>query len=151
MIEIGFSLFKINIYSIFVYSKQFLLKNFQIFLYKTYFRIYRFTFFKLNFKNYFFVFQEENYIDQLIKVINKPGINLDEIYNKWFYQNKISTFEFIMYLNVFGNRSFNDITQYPIFPWIFPNPVLNLEITEIKKESSNNNNFFLLHIVYLKF
>ena len=91
-------------------------------------------------KNYFFVFQEENYIDQLIKTINKPELNIDDIYNKWFYQNKISTFEFIMYLNVFGNRSYNDITQYPIFPWIFPNPVLNLEITEIKKESSNNNN-----------
>jgi factor associated with neutral sphingomyelinase activation len=23
-----------------------------------------------------------------------------------------------MYLNFVGNRSFNDLTQYPVFPWV---------------------------------
>jgi len=23
-----------------------------------------------------------------------------------------------MYLNIMGHRSFNDLTQYPVFPWV---------------------------------
>ena len=35
--------------------------------------------------------------------------------------NTISTFEYLMWLNIFAGRSFNDLTQYPIFPWIITN------------------------------
>ena len=35
--------------------------------------------------------------------------------------NIISTFEYLMWLNVFSGRSFNDLTQYPVFPWIITN------------------------------
>ena len=31
---------------------------------------------------------------------------------------KISNFEFLMQLNSFAGRSFNDLTQYPVFPWV---------------------------------
>jgi hypothetical protein len=31
--------------------------------------------------------------------------------------HEISSFEYLMRLNIFGGRSFNDVTQYPIFPW----------------------------------
>ena len=35
------------------------------------------------------------------------------------WQNyRISTFEYLMWLNIYGGRSFNDTTQYPVFPWI---------------------------------
>ena len=38
------------------------------------------------------------------------------------WQNhQISTFEYLMWLNIFSGRSFNDLTQYPIFPWIITN------------------------------
>ena len=30
----------------------------------------------------------------------------------------MSNFEYIMRLNLFAGRSFNDITQYPVFPWV---------------------------------
>jgi len=30
----------------------------------------------------------------------------------------MSNFDYLMYLNRLSNRSFNDITRYPIFPWI---------------------------------
>jgi len=30
----------------------------------------------------------------------------------------ISNFDYIMFLNIISNRSFNDLSQYPIFPWI---------------------------------
>ena len=34
---------------------------------------------------------------------------------------KITNFEFLMWLNIFSNRSYNDISQYPVFPWILSN------------------------------
>ncbi len=43
---------------------------------------------------------------------------------------RISNFEYLMLLNKYGGRSFNDINQYPIFPWIIGNydvPVLDLD------------------------
>jgi hypothetical protein len=30
----------------------------------------------------------------------------------------ISNFEYLMRLNIMAGRSYNDITQYPVFPWI---------------------------------
>jgi hypothetical protein len=36
---------------------------------------------------------------------------------KW-KTRKISTFQYLMYLNLIAGRSFNDLTQYPIFPWV---------------------------------
>ena len=35
--------------------------------------------------------------------------------------NNISTLEYLMWLNIFSGRSFNDLTQYPVFPWIITN------------------------------
>lgn len=39
------------------------------------------------------------------------------ITNAWV-QGKMSNFEFIMHLNSFAGRSYNDLTQYPVFPWV---------------------------------
>ena len=30
----------------------------------------------------------------------------------------MNTFSFLMHLNLFSNRSYNDLSQYPIFPWL---------------------------------
>ena len=45
---------------------------------------------------------------------------------------KMSTFELIMWLNIYSNRSYNDISQYPVFPWI----ITNYE-DSLKKDSKN--------------
>ena len=45
---------------------------------------------------------------------------------------KISNFDLLLWLNTLSNRTFNDISQYPIFPWI---------ITEYTKTLDINNNF----------
>ena len=34
---------------------------------------------------------------------------------------QISTFEFVMWINIYGNRSFSDLSQYPVFPWTITN------------------------------
>ena len=41
-------------------------------------------------------------------------------YEEW-RNYTISTFELLMWLNIFSGRSFNDLTQYPVFPWILTN------------------------------
>lgn len=43
--------------------------------------------------------------------------------------HEISTFEYLMWLNTIAGRTYNDLTQYPIFPWIiadYESPVLDL-------------------------
>jgi hypothetical protein len=43
--------------------------------------------------------------------------SLEQITYKW--QNKeISNYDYLMHLNQVGNRSFSDLSQYPVFPWI---------------------------------
>ena len=41
--------------------------------------------------------------------------------NEEWINNNISTLEYLMWLNIYSGRSFNDLTQYPIFPWILTN------------------------------
>ena len=46
---------------------------------------------------------------------------------------KITNYEMLMWLNIYGNRSFNDISQYPVFPWI-----LNSYQDPLKNDESDN-------------
>ena len=50
--------------------------------------------------------------------LNNPSsdfiTNLTENWLDW----NISTMELLLWLNILSNRSFNDISQYPVFPWI---------------------------------
>ena len=57
-------------------------------------------------------------------------------WRKW----KITNFEFLMWLNIFSNRSYNDISQYPVFPWILSSYVdpLQREQKKILAESRTN-------------
>ena len=49
------------------------------------------------------------------KLIEKSGI-----VKKWL-GGEISNFEYLMQLNALAGRSFKDVTQYPVFPWILSN------------------------------
>ena len=71
----------------------------------------------------------------------KKVVNLSDKVEKW-KKWKISNFEFLMWLNIYSNRSYNDISQYPVFPWTlidFDDP-LKKEI-EQKDIFSNHKNF----------
>ena len=42
----------------------------------------------------------------------------------------MTNFEYLMKLNTYAGRSFNDVNQYPVFPWIladYTSPSLDLE------------------------
>ncbi len=48
---------------------------------------------------------------------NTISAKISEMTNKWCIR-EISTFSYLMYLNTIAGRSYNDLTQYPVFPWI---------------------------------
>ena len=53
-----------------------------------------------------------------IQLPNKmKNMNLKYLYEKWT-KWEISTLKMLMIINFYANRSYNDINQYPVFPWI---------------------------------
>ena len=72
---------------------------------------------------------------------NKPFSNISSILELW-KNNKISTFEYLMWINIYGNRSYQDIGQYPIFPWI----MINHENKRFDELISYSSNFRDLHL-----
>lgn len=34
-------------------------------------------------------------------------------------QGELSNFAYLMFLNTLAGRSYNDLTQYPVFPWYY--------------------------------
>ena len=79
------------------------------------------------------------------KEIEKSGkkirnVGISKIIKEW--KNwKINNFSFLMWMNFFGNRSYNDISQYPVFPWILSNldEPFKIEPNIIESSLSNKN------------
>ena len=46
--------------------------------------------------------------------------NRSKLTEAWRHR-KISNYEYLMRVNMLAGRSFNDITQYPVFPWVLSN------------------------------
>lgn len=60
---------------------------------------------------------------------------LTECWARW----EISNFEYLMQLNTLAGRSYNDITQYPIFPWVladYSSETLDLERHDVYRDLS---------------
>lgn len=53
---------------------------------------------------------------------------------KW-QRREISNFDYLMFLNTIAGRTYNDLNQYPIFPWILSN------YTSEKLDLSEASNF----------
>ena len=54
------------------------------------------------------------------RIIENPKKYFNETnYYKMWLDDNISTYQYLLYINKFASRSYNDINQYPIFPWIF--------------------------------
>uniref|UniRef100_A0A6B2KXN1 BEACH domain-containing protein n=1 Tax=Arcella intermedia TaxID=1963864 RepID=A0A6B2KXN1_9EUKA len=72
----------------------------------------------------FFAFRSETIRDSVFTLLtNQPGMtklqheNQSQTLLKWRC-GLISNFDYLMYLNSLADRTFNDLTQYPVFPWI---------------------------------
>lgn len=50
----------------------------------------------------------------------KVGLSLFfyKIIITFLQKGEISNFQYLMYLNTLAGRSYNDLMQYPVFPWI---------------------------------
>ena len=97
-----------------------------------------------NGKSYYFNFYSEQKKIQFFSIFNKEKniYNIDIIYDikssfkkknytkKWM-SNELSTLEYLLILNKFSSRSFNDINQYPVFPWLelYDNAIRDLKYT----------------------
>ncbi|XP_056300146.1 neurobeachin-like protein 2 isoform X3 [Pseudoliparis swirei] len=57
---------------------------------------------------------------------------------KWV-SREISNFEYLMQLNTISGRTYNDLSQYPVFPWIlcdYTSPILDLEDPAVFRDLS---------------
>jgi hypothetical protein len=100
-------------------------------------------FFMRDGRSYFLFFAngERNSILAFLRKLdlpNKPTLQLMNsmkfvsdlrLTEKWL-ERKISTYEYLILLNLAAGRSFNDLSQYPVFPWViadYESPILDLE------------------------
>lgn len=60
---------------------------------------------------------EKIYQFLLEKCTELIDVRLNELTKIW-NDNLMSNYDYLMYLNRLANRSFNDISRYPIFPWV---------------------------------
>ncbi|XP_050438205.1 protein FAN-like [Adelges cooleyi] len=66
-------------------------------------------------------------------LLNQTKLNMEKCDRcimtlKW-QNGAISNFEYLLYLNSLADRTFNDLTQYPVFPWVvadYLSPTLDL-------------------------
>ena len=86
-------------------------------------------------KSYLFIFENEKRRNKVLGLLCKvcprvrqqykfrdivePGkiVKIRKLTQQWQLR-EISNFDYLMELNIVGGRSYNDITQYPVFPWI---------------------------------
>ncbi|XP_053400196.1 neurobeachin-like isoform X2 [Mercenaria mercenaria] len=52
---------------------------------------------------------------------------------KW-QRREISNFDYLMYLNTIAGRTYNDLNQYPVFPWV----IVNYDSDELDLSQPNN-------------
>ena len=93
---------------------------------------------------------------KLKKLIHKKDFFIKKIHlNKGWKKGFISTYENLLLLNKYGSRSFNDSSQYPVFPWILLKNYDKIEelnqINNIEEENLNENQKELLESSLRKF
>ena len=62
----------------------------------------------------------------------------ESVTRKWL-KGKISNFGYLIYLNTLAGRSFNDLTQYPVFPWVlqdYDTPNLDIDDPQVYRDLS---------------
>ena len=56
-----------------------------------------------------------------------------EYYCRLWIERKISNFDYLLFINRIASRSFNDLSQYPVFPWVlseyYTNSTFNINVS----------------------
>jgi Beige/BEACH domain len=95
---------------------------------------------------YLIVAKDPSYLDKILPFIhslnpqiqhrNQSILELSKYQERWV-KGVISNAEYLLYLNFVGNRSFNDLTQYPVFPWV----IADYKNDKIELDGSKNAQF----------
>ena len=117
---------------------------------------YFFNFFRIdNVKEaykYFIIINNKLSIKNIAKFTFNTNNNEEDIKNitNFFSKGKISNYEFILYLNKYSTRTYNDLSQYPVFPWLIKEHDKIPEILSMlsNKEISQNEIEFLRDLNY---
>ena len=88
-------------------------------------------FFMKNGKSYFFNFFKVKYNEEIFDIYKSKLKKLKNIiiqnpkeffekeeYTKKYKDNEITTYEYLLSLNKYSSRTYNNLTEYPIMPWI---------------------------------
>lgn len=72
--------------------------------------------------SYLVVFDSVKRAEKVTKLLKEHckeliDVQLDGLTKTWM-NNLMSNYDYLMYLNRLSNRSFNDVSRYPIFPWV---------------------------------
>ena len=99
-----------------------------------------------NGKSYFFNFLSKDQTKFILDIFKKNKITKDKVHEKDFFkihqsnlmtewqEERLSTYEYLLFLNKYGSRTFNDVNQYPVFPWLVRKYILD----------NDNKNFNML-------
>ncbi|XP_045489348.1 neurobeachin isoform X6 [Pieris rapae] len=89
----------------------------------------------------FFAFPDQTTVKKVIKALPRVGVGIkygipqtrrasmmsprqlmrnSNMTQKW-QRREISNFEYLMFLNTIAGRTYNDLNQYPVFPWVLTN------------------------------
>nr|XP_019013052.1 uncharacterized protein I206_02549 [Kwoniella pini CBS 10737]OCF51833.1 hypothetical protein I206_02549 [Kwoniella pini CBS 10737] len=72
-------------------------------------------------------------VDTVTKAMDRSEQHLEALMRKW--QNReISNFAYLQLLNQYANRTPNDVTQYPVFPWVLAD--YTSETLDLQSDSS---------------
>ena len=55
-------------------------------------------------------------------------------------RREISNFEYLMFLNTIAGRTYNDLNQYPVFPWV----LINYESSELDLNLPSNYRYGII-------
>eukprot|EP00818_Percolomonas_sp_WS_P008731 CAMPEP_0117448702 /NCGR_PEP_ID=MMETSP0759-20121206/7545_1 /TAXON_ID=63605 /ORGANISM="Percolomonas cosmopolitus, Strain WS" /LENGTH=1131 /DNA_ID=CAMNT_0005241113 /DNA_START=176 /DNA_END=3571 /DNA_ORIENTATION=+ len=96
-----------------------------------------------NDKSLFFTFENTEQRNTVHDEMTKLGVkrlksSMSEMTLQW-QKGNISNFDYLLYLNFMADRTFNDLSQYPVFPWIikdYTSSELNLDSPDTFRDLS---------------
>ena len=68
--------------------------------------------------NYLIICIDITFSTTVIMELHVPVLNFNFHENAIFQRGEINNFQYLMHLNTLAGRSYNDLMQYPVFPWI---------------------------------
>ena len=100
----------------------------QILMVRTYRYLQRDTCFRIvnnTYEEYLIECKSKKHFEKCFKIIQSKVPKQDKLeighYQTLWQNGLITNCEYLTAVNFYANRSFNDATQYPIFPWVISN------------------------------